>query len=188
MTEHTPQLNAPEAVGVFSDTAALEAAIDELQMAGFSRADISLLADDATISDKLGTAYWSAADLEDNPDAPRHAYVSREAVGAAEGTLIGMPAYVASLATLGLMIPAGAGLAAAITVATLAGGAGAALGGLLAQRVGEHHAADLRHQIEHGGLLLWVRLRDAAHEKTAVEIMRRHSARDVHVHPWTTPD
>jgi hypothetical protein len=33
-----------------------------------------------------------------------------------------------------------------------------------------------------GGLLLWVNLRNAAEEKTAVEILMAHSAHDVHVH------
>ncbi len=46
-----------EAVGVFHDTAALEAAIDELSSAGFDRAEISLLADEATVAAKLGHLY-----------------------------------------------------------------------------------------------------------------------------------
>jgi hypothetical protein len=188
MPEHTPQLAEPEAVAVFDTVEALEAAIDDLRMAGFSRADISLLGDEETMSRKLGRSYRATRTLEDDPDAPREAYVSKEAIGAAEGALIGMPAYVASLATLGLMIPAGAGIAAAITVAALAGGAGAAIGGLLARRVGKDHADRLEQQIAHGGLLLWVRTIDTAHEEKATAILTRHGGRDVHVHPWTTPD
>jgi hypothetical protein len=34
-------------------------------------------------------------------------------------------------------------------------------------------------------MLLWVRVRDDAHEKMAVEILKGHSGRDVHVHPWS---
>ena len=33
-----------------------------------------------------------------------------------------------------------------------------------------------------GGLLLWVRTRDADCEQRALEILRHHSARDVHLH------
>jgi hypothetical protein len=76
----------------------------------------------------------------------------------------------------------------AIAATVLAGGAGAAIGGFLARRVGDEHAEYLQNQINHGGLLLWVRTRDEAQEKTAVEILKRNSGRDVHVHGWTTPD
>ena len=35
---------------------------------------------------------------------------------------------------------------------------------------------------ERGGLLLWVRTRDAAHEDRAKKILSKHTAHDVHVH------
>jgi hypothetical protein len=40
-----------------------------------------------------------------------------------------------------------------------------------------------RDQIDRGGLLLWVRLWNAEDEGRAIEILGRHSAREVHVHP-----
>ena len=40
-------------------------------------------------------------------------------------------------------------------------------------------------QIERGGVLLWVRLRDAEAEQRALDILRRHSAHDVHAIPAT---
>ena len=43
--------------------------------------------------------------------------------------------------------------------------------------------ADLiQEQIDHGGLLLWVRTRDEDHEKRAVDILKKHSGKDVHLH------
>jgi len=34
-------------------------------------------------------------------------------------------------------------------------------------------------------MLLWVRVRDEEHERLAVEILKGHSGRDVHVHDWS---
>jgi hypothetical protein len=73
-------------------------------------------------------------------------------------------------------------MAAAILGAALAGGAGGLIGGILAKLVGDRHAEYLQEQLEHGGLLLWVRTRDAAHEQHAVDILKKHAGREVHVH------
>ena len=48
--------------------------------------------------------------------------------------------------------------------------------------IGDHHARYLQDQMDCGGLLLWVNTRDAALEKRAVEILKQHSAGDIHVH------
>ncbi|HKK37535.1 MAG TPA: hypothetical protein VJ994_14680 [Paracoccaceae bacterium] len=184
MPEHAPMRNEPEAVAVFDDVESLEAAIDELRMAGVPRDDISLLAGEKAAEDALGGRFRRIEELEDDPDAPRAAFVSEESLGAAEGALIGIPAYVAAVAVAGAMVPA-AGMAAAIAAAVVAGGTGAAVGGALAARVGESHAERYRRQLEHGGLLLWVRLPDEERKKTTLETLERNSGRDVHVHGWT---
>jgi hypothetical protein len=46
-----------EAVGVFADPAALERAVDELEIASFDRAALSVLATDETIKDRVGHLY-----------------------------------------------------------------------------------------------------------------------------------
>ena len=61
----------------------------------------------------------------------------------------------------------------------------AVIGTLLARRVGKHHKEYYTTQVEHGGILLWVRVRDKEQEDVAVKIMKEHSGRDVHVHPWS---
>ena len=43
-------------------------------------------------------------------------------------------------------------------------------------------ARRLQEQLDHGGLLLWVRTWDVDEEERAIQILERHSARDVHVH------
>jgi hypothetical protein len=64
----------------------------------------------------------------------------------------------------------------------LAGGAGGLVGSALAALVGDRHARDLQDHLDHGGLLLWVRTRDSQHEKRAVDILKKHSGGDVHLH------
>jgi hypothetical protein len=52
----------------------------------------------------------------------------------------------------------------------------------LAKWLGDHHASYLRDQIDRGGLLLWVRTRHTTDEQRAVDILKRHSGGEVHVH------
>ena len=171
-----------EAVGYFESAQSLQEAIDDLLTSGFDRADLSLLASERAIKDKLKHRYSKVAELEDDPAVARCSYVSTESIGDAEGSLIGAPLYVAATAAAGVILASGGTMAAAILGAALAGGAGSLIGGILARLVGEHQARHLQEQLEHGGLLLWVRTWDAADERRAMEILRRHSGRDVHVH------
>ena len=90
--------------------------------------------------------------------------------------------YIAAVTAAGVMTAAGGPLAATIVAMLAAGGAGAAIGGILASLTGQHHARYLQEQLDHGGLLLWVHTRDENREKRAMEILSKHSAHDVHVH------
>jgi hypothetical protein len=171
-----------EAVGVFDHADYLQDAIDELLSSGFDRAELSLLASEHTLREKLGERYRTVAALADDPDVPRSAYVSPEAIGGAESGLIGGLVYIGATAAIGGIVASGGTLIAVITAAALAGGAGGLIGSVLARWVGEHHAHHLQQQLEHGGLLLWVRTWNAEDERRAVEILGRHGATDVHVH------
>jgi hypothetical protein len=171
-----------EAVGIFHRPDDLQSAIDELLSSGFHRAELSLLASDRAVEEKLGHRYEKVTSLADDPTVPRAAYVSTEAVGGAEGGLIGGLIYVGAALAGGAIVASGGTLAAAIAAAALAGGTGGLVGSVLAKFVGDHHAHYLQEQIDHGGLLLWVRTWNLEDEKRAAEILRKHSAGDVHVH------
>ncbi len=184
MTER-PHDTIREAVGVFETASALQDAIDELMSSGFDRAELSLLASERAVQAKLEHRYAKVSELEDDPSVPRRAYVSGESVGDAEGVLIGTLLYVGAVAAAGAIVASGGTLAAAITGAAMAGGAGGMIGSALAALVGESHARNIQEHLAHGGLLLWVRTRDGQHERRALEILTRHSGRDVHVHAIT---
>jgi hypothetical protein len=171
-----------EAVGVFASPETLQEAIDELMSSGFDRADLSLLAAEKAVDEKLGHKYRKVTELEDDPTVPRCCYVSTESVGDAEGGVIGGLMYIGATAAAGAIVATGGTLAAAIAAAALAGGAGGLIGSILAKWIGDHHARHLQEQLDHGGLLLWARTWNAEEEKRAVEILAKHSGRDVHVH------
>lgn len=178
-------IDLPEAVGIFDRVEDLRAAFHDLRSVGFSRHDISLLGRREVLEEKLGRSYWQAEDLADNPKAPRAAFVSQDAIDALEGSLAGGFFYVGSMIALAAMLGPASTLAASIAAVAVGGVPSAVLGVLLARRVGKAHQEHYADQIAHGGLLMWVRLRDKADERVAVEILKGHSGREVHVHGWS---
>ena len=181
-TTEKPSRLVREAVGVFQDARALEAAVDSLMSHGFDRAEISLLAGERVVEAKLGAHYRRVQDLEDDPAAPRRAFVSTEAVGDAQGALIGGLIYLGGAATAGALVATGGSLVGAAIAAALGGSAGGLVGSALAGVVGDRHARGLQEQLDHGGLLLWVRTRDAEHEEKALSVLEDAGASDVHIH------
>lgn len=171
-----------EAVGVFHDPDSLQEAIDELLSSGFDRAELSLLAGEHAVEEKLGHRYRKVAELEDDPRVPRTAYVSLESIGDAEGGLIGGLMYIGAVVAGGAVVASGGTLAGAFLAAAMAGGAGGLFGSALAKLIDDHHADYLQRQLDKGGLLLWAHVRDREHEQRAKHILERHSGEDVHVH------
>ncbi|WP_439155249.1 hypothetical protein [Yoonia sp.] len=183
--EKTIVIEIPEAVGVFDSFADLQAAIYDLRAAGFSRYDISMLGDEEVLREKLGSAYWRSRDLEDDPHAPRAAFVSEEAIGELEGAIAGGFFFLGSAIAWAALLTPLSTLAASIAAVAIGGTPGAVIGSILARRVGKHHKDYYQHQIENGGILLWVRVADPERRDVAVKILQGHSGKDVHVHDWS---
>ncbi len=171
-----------EVVGVFSDADALEAAAGELLASGFALAQISLLAGEKAIVEKLGHKYERIEELEDNLEIPRTVYRSKESFDAAKTALLGSLASIGALATAGAIFASGGALVVTLASGVLGAEAGGFIGGVLGDFVDDHHAKHLQEQLDHGGLLLWVRTADDAEENTAKQILSQHSGRDVHAH------
>lgn len=182
MAADTPEVIIREAVGVFHDLPSFRDAVDDLLNAGFDRSDLSLLASTEAVEDKLGHAYRKIQELEDDPSVPRAAYVGDHSLAEGRTGVIGGLAYIGAMLGVGAVVASGGTLAAAIAAAALAGGGGGVLGGLAARYLGRKQAENLQKQLERGGLLLWVRVRDDEREKQAVEILERYRAENVHVH------
>ncbi|MGC2460511.1 MAG: hypothetical protein WA446_05950 [Steroidobacteraceae bacterium] len=162
-----------EVVAVFDDAETLDTAVYTLETRGFDRAAFSLLASEEAVAQKLGHRYQQVKEVEDDPKVPRETFFSR--ISRLEAEYLPAPA----LASIGALILAGVGTGLPALIAA-SGGAliGAALGRLIHQR----HARRVQEQLARGGLVLWVNVRDAREEKTALEVLRAHSAHDVHAH------
>jgi hypothetical protein len=182
MTAQRHHTTDTEAVALFHDVKSLQAAIDELLTSGFDREDLSLLGNEKAIEDKLGHSYGSTRDLEDNPNVPRATWVPDESI-VAEAACIGTPAYLSAIIGSLMVFASGGTLLGGVAIAAVAGGAGATVGTALAGIVGHEHAKHLNENLNRGGLLLWVRTRDVEAEKRALDVLRRHSGQDVHLHP-----
>ncbi|MFD2204526.1 hypothetical protein [Kiloniella antarctica] len=171
-----------EAVGVFHTAQELESAIDVLLNTGFDRSEISLLASEETVDEKLGHRYDSVHELEDDADVPRTAYVERDSVVEGKMALIGGFAYIGAVVAAAPIVASGGPLAVAIIGAVLAGGSAGVFGSFVAEWIGHKSAENIESQLKHGGLLLWVTLRDQNHEEMAMSILTEQGADDVHCH------
>lgn len=96
-----------------------------------------------------------------------------------------LAAVVAGFAAAGFTVASGgtaAALGAAAAAAAAAGGAGAA-SEVIARKLSKD-ATDA--QLASGGVLLWVRTPNPESEARALEILRRYSTQDVHLHTVPT--
>jgi len=116
-------IKVPEAVGVFDTFERLQAAFYDLRSVGFHHSDISLLGEQDTLEEKLGSAYWRAPELEDGPRAPRAHFVSEEAMEELEGAIAGGFFFVGSNIAMAAMLTPLSTLAASITAIAIGGGA-----------------------------------------------------------------
>lgn len=182
-----PTKTVREAVGVFADPKRLQDAATELQTAGFNHADISMLANEHALREKLGHIYAGTAAAQDDPKTPHQAYHSPPDIGDAKGALIGAPMYVAATLAAGVIAATGGTLAALLGGVALAGGAAGLVGYAFANRVEKKYADELMGALESGGLLLWARTPSAEHEARATAILSKHGARHVHVHELKMP-
>jgi hypothetical protein len=182
MPEQTAYMNTTEAVGIFHSEKDLQAAIDDLLTQGFNRMDLSILASERAIEDKLHASYVPARDLEDRVAVPTTAFVAKESIGDAMGAVIGVLVYVPAMIGAAAVVASGGALAAAITASLIAGGIGGSVGAAMAALIGKAHSDEIERHLLAGGLLLWVRTRDKIHEERALAILAGHKADGVHLH------
>jgi len=182
MAAKTSSVFVREAVGVFRSTAELYAAVDQLLSHGFDRADLSVMAPQAAIEAAIGHRLRRVEEAEDNATVPRRALALPEEVGDGQGLLIGGLMYVGAIAAAGAIVASGGTLAGTIVATGLAAGSGGLFGSALARFLGDRHADWMEEQLAAGGILLWVRCRDAAREAAATRVLAALSARDVHIH------
>lgn len=188
-SHHQPEnqlVTVREAVGVFPDDEHLLAAIDELELAEFSRHDISVLGTKGEMERIYNKSYRDPVNLEDDERAPRGVYVMPEEQSLAEAALVGAGiiftiVFVAPF--LGATGAYGENLVALLVLAAIGG----LVGYGLALWLRRSRLKRWKEQIRRGGLLLWVNTPNHDMERKAQDILRKHGARDVHVNEVTQP-
>lgn len=180
MVEKT-QASPREATAVFSAEDELRDVINELESAGFDHAEISVLPPREIVERKMGQKLQSTKDAQSHPDVPRSVPLDIGSMGAAQGALIGLPLYMGAVASMIGVASGGAALGTIATAGAIGGVIGAVVGLGLAGWFRGRHARRIKDQIQRGGLLLWVHIRDQKHEDRAREILARHPAQDMRV-------
>jgi hypothetical protein len=135
-----------------------------------------LLANEDATKKKLSERYHRVDDMEDNPNAPRETFFAWASRQHDEFGVV--PAFVFAGAVVGVA------LGGAPLPFLIAAGSGGILGTAMSQWIHRfsHHAVQLHEQLERGGLLLWVNVRDHDQEKKATAILKAHNGRHVHAH------
>ncbi len=113
-----------EAVGVFSQSGDFQNVIDELLSSDADRAELSLPVGEQT---KPGHRSGKVDGLAHDPITPRTTYVSTEAIGDAQGGLIGGLASIGGMAAGSAVVSSG-GTLATVIASTAAEGAGGLTG------------------------------------------------------------
>jgi hypothetical protein len=173
---------AREAVGVFVDPEALEAAVQRLVAAGFDRGTLSVLGSEDEIAKHFGHLYYRVEAIADDARAPRTSFASAGARLRKEMAAVVFPLYIGGLAGLAAVVASGGALAVAIAGIIVGSAAGAGVGGFLANAIADHHRHEIEEQLARGGLVLWVKVVDPEAERHALAILKRSHAGDVHVH------
>jgi hypothetical protein len=148
-----------EVVGAFADRAAFDKAVTALLAAGFSRADLSVLA----CHDSLDAASPGQLSWRDR------------LVG-----LVGELKYEGPLVTAGFIAIATGSVGAAIAGLIAAGVGGVALKELMDEVTAQPHAALFAKALSDGSILLWVDSPTADHESKATAVLASLGAADIH--------
>lgn len=174
-----------EIVGLFHSPDALEKAITELASAGWDRAEMSLLGAPELLENRLDAD--AVEKIAQRPDVPHSPVVSKDDVRQMRTLTTGMAGVVAAFLAAGATIMSGGAALAAVIGAAAAGGGAAGAMEALGHNADERRERALREQLKHGGILLWVLLRDPGEEGKAREILQRNGATDIHLQERSAP-
>ena len=158
-------------LALVSSVSQAEKVLNQLERAGFSRNDMSVL-----FPDKSGTRDFAH---EHHTKAPEGAVAGVGAGGAIGGTL-GLLAGIGVLAVPGL----GPFIAAGPIMAALSGAAaGAAVGGVAGALIGmgipEIEAKQYEGKLKEGNILLSIHVEDSEERSRAKQILERNGAKDI---------
>lgn len=172
-----------EVAAIFHSHEAVEAAITDLLLAGFDRADIDRLADFDEVRKRLGPVYVSHEELADVPQAPRQPVIVREDITAILALVVGVTGSFSGCMAGLIVIALGGGTALAVLAGLLTGLVAGGLGALLTLRIlRPPQSQALEPLMAAEGIVLWVRVRLSDREEKARQILQQHGGQALRVH------
>lgn len=150
-----------EAVALFAERAAIEAAIEDLLAADFEHSDLSVLGSHEPI------------EAAGEPGKPLV-----DVLTALEGEV----KYLGPLAAAGFVALASGPVGAVLAGLIAAGVGAAAIKEVLDEVTSTPHTEDFARALEEGSVILWVRVVDEGAEAEAKAILARHGGENIHVH------
>jgi hypothetical protein len=177
-----------EVTGVFHSRKALDAAVQDLLVAGYDRADIDVSASPDELQRRLNYQSIPPADLADIPTAPRQPFVGEDDVLGTDAVVGSVVGCAAALAIVYYLVTRNIGALSAVLFAALCGFV--VSGGAVfwaRRRLRRERARGLERLSEAQGLVIWVRVHSEEKETEAQEFLLRHGAEAVHVHEIELP-
>ena len=177
-----------EVTGVFHSRKALDAAVQDLLVAGYDRADIDVSASPDELQRRLNYRSIPPEDLADVPTAPREPFVGEDDVIITDAVVGSVVGCTAALAIAYYLVTRDIGSLSAVIFVALCGfvvGGGAVF--WARRRLRRERARGLERLWEAQGLVIWVRVNSDEKETQAQEILLRHGAEAVHVHEIELP-
>jgi hypothetical protein len=172
-----------EVTAIFHSHETLEAAVTDLLLAGFDRADLDRLGDPNEVRKRLGWVSIAHEELADVPQAPRQPVVVREDITAVLALVVGVTGSFAGCVAGLIIIALGGGIASAVIAGLLTGLVASGLAALVTLRIlRPPQSRALEPLMAERGLVLWVRVRSPDREEKAREILHEHGGQAIRVH------
>jgi hypothetical protein len=181
--EAIERIRIREVAAIFHSYEAIEAAVEDLLLAGFDRADMDRLADLDEVHRRLGPAYIAHEELADVAQAPRRPVILREDIWTTMALVVGVLASFGAVVATLVVVASGGRTAAAVTAALLAALAAGSIGALLMVRIlRPPRSRAMEPHMMARGVVLWVRVRSPDREDKARQILRQHGGETIRVH------
>jgi hypothetical protein len=172
-----------EVAAIFHSHAALEAAVQDLLLAGFDRADIDRLGDLDELIKRVGPVYVAHEELADIAQAPRQPVITREDISSTLVVVVGIVASFAGVITALVVVAFDGRTTTAVVGALLAALAAGGIAALLTRRkLKPPQSTALEPLVAAHGIVLWVRARTQDREDTAQQILHQHGGQAIRTH------
>ncbi len=180
-----PPYERRQVVAHFHNATAFEGAVESLEITGFQRDAINMVATHDAVIKKLGHRFEAKASPDDAVAFPQAIYLDRHEVEGDEKLAIGAPAYIGGAGAGLAVVATGGTLAVAFAIAAAAAAAGAGIGVLLSRSIEKNRAEFLAKQLAMGDLLVTVDVDTTSDETKAIDLMTKAGGENVHAQSIT---